>query len=76
MSHCGAIPGEASRPERVEGDPPAVEEASAAPLVIRRRGRRVTTDASPGYAGEPAIERSQSRENDARLREDVPPHWG
>lgn len=46
------------------------------PLVIRRRGRRVSTEPAPGYLGEPAVERQQSSENDARLREDVPPHWG
>lgn len=45
-------------------------------LVIRRRGRRVTTDPAPGYTGEPPLERQQSSENDARLRGDVPPHWG
>lgn len=51
-------------------------EQAAEPLVIRKRGRRVSTEAPPGYTGEPAIERAQSSENDARLRGDVPPHWG
>lgn len=51
-------------------------EQAAEPLVIRKRGRRVSTEPPPGYTGEPAIERAQSSENDARLRGDVPPHWG
>ncbi|WP_404311796.1 hypothetical protein LG314_10640 [Agrococcus terreus] len=51
-------------------------ETAPAPLVIRRRGRRVTTEPSPGWIGEPEQERTQSRENDDRLRGDVPPHWG
>ena len=55
---------------------PEVVVTEAAPLVIRRRGRRVTTDAAPGTTEEPARERVQSTENDARLRADVPPHWG
>ena len=55
-------------------DGAAVEESR--PLVIRRRGRRVTTEPTPGDTGEPAVERQQSGENDARLRGDVPPHWG
>lgn len=58
----------------VEGE--QVAGAEPAPLVIRRRGRRVTTEPSPGWTGEPAQERGQSRENDERLRGDVPPHWG
>lgn len=54
----------------VEGEEPA-------PLVIKRRGRRVSTEpAPPGYTGEPAQEQQQSSENDDRLRQDVPPHWG
>ena len=57
------------RPQDVEGDDPA-------PLVIRRRGRRVSTEPAPGYTGEPAQEVQQSSENDDRLRQDVPPHWG
>lgn len=51
-------------------------DAAPAPLVIRHRGRRVTTEPSPGWIGEPEQERTQSRENDDRLRGDVPPHWG
>ncbi len=46
------------------------------PLVIKRRGRRVSTEPAPGYTGEPAQEPQQSSENDDRLRQDVPPHWG
>lgn len=48
-----------------------------APLVIRRRGRRVSTEPSPGYTGEPPVERQErGNENDEQLRRDVPPHWG
>lgn len=46
------------------------------PQVIRKRGRRVSTEPAPGYTGEPPRERTQSSENDARLWEDLPPHWG
>ena len=53
----------------VDGEEPA-------PLVIRRRGRRVSTEPAPGYMGEPAQEQQESSENDERLRQDVPPHWG
>ncbi len=69
----------------MSGDEPADVEGGARedrqgggeqPLVIRKRGRRVTTQPPAGYAGEPPIERQQSNENDARLRGDVPPHWG
>lgn len=78
-------PGEQSAPEAAAeaaaepaAEPAAAEapEAAPAPLVIRRRGRRVTTEPSPGWIGEPEQERTQSRENDDRLRGDVPPHWG
>lgn len=55
---------------------PADEPEPTPPLVIRKRGRRVTTEPPPGYTAEPALERQQSSENDARLRGDVPPHWG
>lgn len=51
-------------------------EDAPAPMVIRRRGRRVSTEPSPGYTGEPPTERQQSSENDARLWGDLPPHWG
>ncbi|WP_456515107.1 hypothetical protein [Agrococcus sp. UYP33] len=44
--------------------------------MIRRRGRRVSTEPTPGYTGEPPREQQQSTENDAQLRQDVPPHWG
>jgi hypothetical protein len=57
-------------------DPGETGEPEAAPLVIRRRGRRVTTEPPAGYTGEPARERQQSTENDERLRGDLPPHWG
>lgn len=44
---------------------------------IRRRGRRVTTEPSAGYIGEPpAEEHDTGGENDERLRQDKPPHWG
>lgn len=53
------------------------ERPEPAPLVIRKRGRRVTTDPVPGYTGGPEPEPQQpSSENDARLKGDVPPHWG
>lgn len=53
-----------------------IEDAEPQPLVIRRRGRRASTEPSPGYTGEPAAERTQSTENDARIWGDLPPHWG
>lgn len=53
-----------------------VEGQESAPLVIRRRGRRVSTEPAPGSTDEPAQEPQQSSENDERLRQDVPPHWG
>ena len=53
-----------------------VEAEEPAPLVIKRRGRRVSTEPAPGYTGEPPQEPQQSSENDERLRGDVPPHWG
>lgn len=58
---------------------PPVVGAVGAPLVVRRRGgRRVVTDPVPGTdpAPSPEPERHSSGENDARLRADVPPHWG
>ncbi|MBO1769525.1 hypothetical protein [Agrococcus sp. TF02-05] len=62
-------------PEADAGEP--AERAESARLVIRKRGRRVTTDPVPGYMGGPEPEPQQpSSENDARLRGDVPPHWG
>jgi hypothetical protein len=64
-----AADGPAQGDETVQGDEPA-------PLVIKRRGRRVSTEPAPGYTGEPAVEQQQSSENDERLRQDVPPHWG
>ncbi|WP_405215965.1 hypothetical protein [Agrococcus sp. Ld7] len=71
---------ESSAPEPVEGagsaDDGLQADGQAAPLVIRRRGRRVSTEPPPGYTGEPALERGESSENDARLQGDVPPHWG
>lgn len=59
-----------------EGDASSPAAAWSAPLVIRRRGRRVSTEPPPGYTGEPPRERTSSNENDERLRGDVPPHWG
>ncbi|WP_413316697.1 hypothetical protein AA0Z99_08650 [Agrococcus sp. 1P02AA] len=61
--------------DAVAGDA-AADDVAHPPLVIRRRGRRVSTEPPPGYTGEPSQERQQSSENDARLRADVPPHWG
>ncbi|HIY67409.1 MAG TPA: hypothetical protein H9830_14170 [Candidatus Agrococcus pullicola] len=59
---------------RLEGDG---ERSGAAEPRIRRRGRRVTTEPTPGYIGEPdAEQREESDENDERLRQDKPPHWG
>ncbi|WP_425844529.1 hypothetical protein [Agrococcus sp. TSP3-2-1] len=53
------------------------DRAESARLVIRKRGRRVSTAPVPGYTGEPEPEPQQhSSENDARLKGDVPPHWG
>jgi hypothetical protein len=45
--------------------------------VVRRRGRRVTTDPVPGSdpAPAPADRRVDSRDNDSRLKADKPPHW-
>jgi hypothetical protein len=65
-------PGDTGEP----GETGETGEPEAAPLVIRRRGRRVTTEPPAGYTGEPARERQQSTENDERLRSDLPPHWG
>ena len=57
--------------------------AAAAPVVptvpvVRRKGRRVTTEPVPGTDPTPAPEpsRSSGTENDARLKADKPPHWG
>ncbi|SDS33668.1 hypothetical protein [Agrococcus carbonis] len=75
----GADGAEAAEPAAAAGrEPgaPADEPEPTPPLVIRKRGRRVTTEPPPGYTAEPALERQQSSENDARLRGDVPPHWG
>ncbi|WP_306232131.1 hypothetical protein [Agrococcus beijingensis] len=66
------VPQSAS-PEQVE---PREAVPAQAPLVIKRRGRRVSTEPAPGYIGEPAREQHQSSENDQRLKGDVPPHWG
>jgi len=43
-----------------------------------RTHRRVTTDPVPGTdpSPEPEPSRSSGTENDARLKQDVPPHWG
>jgi hypothetical protein len=44
----------------------------------RRKHRRVTTKAVPGTDQEPQKEppRHEGGENDERLRQDKPPHWG
>lgn len=60
-----------------DGDPADSEETQAPQPRIRRRGRRVTTELSEGYIGEPPAERIQEpTENDDRLLNDKPPHWG
>ncbi|MDM4762007.1 hypothetical protein QT381_03185 [Galbitalea sp. SE-J8] len=53
-------------------------DAAAAPGGQRRGGRRVTTAPPPGSDPHPVAEpeRHAPAENDARLRGDVPPHWG
>lgn len=53
-----------------------VEDIAAEPLVVRRRGRRVSTGSAADVSREPEPERHQSTENDDRLRGDRPPHWG
>lgn len=53
-----------------------LEDRAAEPLVVRRRGRRVSTEPVDGATDEPAPERRQSTDNDDRLRGDKPPHWG
>ncbi|WP_206448463.1 hypothetical protein [Agrococcus sp. KRD186] len=81
---AGAAEAADSEPTRADKTARAAEPAGAdeliedapAPMVIRRRGRRVSTEPSPGYTGEPPTERQQSSENDARLWGDLPPHWG
>ncbi|WP_347754328.1 hypothetical protein [Agrococcus sp. ProA11] len=73
MSDAGSAPEPADDEAAADEQQPTDEQQ---PLVIRRRGRRVSTEPPPGYTGEPASERQQSSENDARLRGDVPPHWG
>ncbi|KQO63402.1 hypothetical protein ASF23_03825 [Curtobacterium sp. Leaf261] len=66
-------------PSRTQDD----DATRAAPPVRRsgataRRSRRVTTAPVPGSDPHPAPEpeRHGDGENDARLRGDVPPHWG
>lgn len=61
---------------RVRDDGLVEDAAAAAPLVVRRRGRRVSTEAVEGTTAEPAPEPRQTTENDDRLRGDRPPHWG
>jgi len=55
-------------------DPAAADETPAP----RRKHRRVTTQPVPGTDPNPTPEpaRSTGTENDARLKQDVPPHWG
>ncbi|WP_157674661.1 hypothetical protein [Agrococcus jejuensis] len=53
-----------------------VDGSASEPLVVRRRGRRVSTDPVEGTTAEPAPEPRQTTENDDRLRGDKPPHWG
>lgn len=57
--------------------PSGGKKRDAAEPRIRRRGRRVSTEPTPGYIGEPMAEqREEAGENDERLRQDKPPHWG
>ncbi len=70
----GPAPGDGPEP-RVRADG-LVEDGSPEPLVVRRRGRRVSTGPVDGASAEPAPEPRQSTENDERLRGDKPPHWG
>lgn len=59
------------------GERPDADAGSETTPRIRRTGRRVRTEPTPGYIGEPAVERgSNDTENDDRLRQDKPPHWG
>ncbi|RKR75133.1 hypothetical protein [Frondihabitans australicus] len=55
-----------------------IEATPAAAPEVRRRGRRVTTAPAPGTDPEPAAgdRRTDSRDNDQRLKADRPPHWG
>lgn len=73
---AGERPTGGAEPDRAAT--PALEEAAPQLVVRRRTGRRVTTDPVPGTdpSPSPEPERHASGENDARLREDVPPHWG
>ena len=45
---------------------------------VTRKPRRVTTEPPPGSDPHPEPEPSQSSgtENDARLKAEMPPHWG
>ncbi|ARC56084.1 hypothetical protein AS850_03215 [Frondihabitans sp. 762G35] len=66
-------------PQDVRGDDPEFVTPPEPPApVVRRRGRRVTTDPVPGTdpAPAPVDRRRDSYDNDARLRADKPPHWG
>lgn len=71
----GVADAEGAAAESAGADAEAAQPAPE-PLVIKRRGRRVSTEPAHGYTGEPAQEPQQSSENDDRLRQDVPPHWG
>ncbi|AMM20072.1 hypothetical protein AX769_07720 [Frondihabitans sp. PAMC 28766] len=55
---------------------PIAEPAAPTP-VVRKRGRRVTTDPVPGTdpAPAPVDRRVDSHDNDQRLKADKPPHW-
>lgn len=56
---------------------PRIEPPEPEPGHGRRRHRRVRTEPPPGSDPEPLEEpdRHAEGENDARLREDVPPHY-
>ncbi len=57
---------------------PVIAVAGPPTPVVRRRGRRVTTEPVPGTDPHPAPadRRVDSGDNDQRLRADKPPHWG
>lgn len=78
MSEQGAVPPQdGGAGDKADGEAAGeAADSGGQRLVIRKRGRRVTTEPPAGYTGEPPVERQQSSENDARLKGDVPPHWG
>lgn len=61
-----------------EALPDEVEQALAATASRRHKHVRVTTEPPAGSDPNPVPEapRGSGTENDARLKGDVPPHWG